>query len=74
MECPECHAKLSDLAKFCPECGAKLAASNFVANTNDSVISHSPGAGSVFSVNTAPTIAIVCCDNCENEIQRKTGD
>jgi len=72
MECPECRQKIPENAKFCQECGAKLNASGSVAKISDSVVTHSPGAGSVISVNTAPSKEqTVRCDNCENEISKE---
>jgi len=71
VECPECHAKLSDMAKFCSECGTRLTGSGSIAQISDSVVTHSPGAGGNF----APVInvsnkekIIIRCPNCENEI------
>jgi hypothetical protein len=74
MECPECHARIPDMAKFCLECGAKLTSSGSVSRIEDSVLMRSPGAGG----NYAPTINlsnkeqnILRCSNCEMEISNE---
>jgi hypothetical protein len=74
MECPECHARIPDMAKFCPECGARLTASGSIAKIEDSVVMRSPGAGS----NYAPVINlsskeqnILRCPNCDMEISKE---
>lgn len=56
MKCLYCEKEIPDNARFCPECGQKVIKGNDKTPINnsevaDSVISRSPGAGSIFAPN-----------------------
>lgn len=76
MKCLNCGASVTDGAKFCQECGQRIAriiAPNQTPGIADSVISHSPGAGSTIgtTVNIAPKEPKTLCPNCGNEINKE---
>jgi hypothetical protein len=72
VECPRCQSKISENAKFCPECGLPLTAPGVVTKIEDSVVTHSPGAGGNFNINfPGKEQNILRCPNCDLEISKE---
>ena len=74
MECHRCQAIIPETAKFCPECGLPLTAPGLVTKIEDSVVTHSPGAGGNFApvINLSSKEQIILrCPNCDMEISKE---